>query len=1686
MDPREIDTLMQRLVANPHDEEALAYAHRAGTNDPRAYAILLEKVGTATADPVYAAHWLSEAANVWSTTIGDAHHAARMLMGALEKDPTQRTAAERLAQLYREKGDLKALVALLERLVKAVTPLLEARPDVRPQLMAMHEELGHLWSEPPFGRPERSLENWRRLADLDAHNVYAIYATRELLKVQQQYAEAIPYFAMEQALITDPERKLALFRDEADTRRLTGDLAGAAQALRNARSYQPDDATLKQELGLAILLRLDANENVLPHEREEAAQLFVSLAEAYDGDYGLSYSVSALKASPGNDRAMQLADFYAGQLGRIAEIGPHFAAYIEVNPNGFMANEARAKASVPSRRGSAPPASGGAGSTKAFGPPPEIASPFGAAPDAAATFGGAPPFGGAPSFGPAPGFGVAPGFGASPATEPGYAGEATYAPSSEQTAGEEEEIDAEEVASERASPEEDLRQVLEEAQAEAQKNRRPQALAKFREALTIDPANTEALAWVEEHLRQKRMYTDLRDVLFAAARVPHATPETRKSQLREVAGLCESQLRDIETAIQAWKQVCQIDRTDDQAREQLRRLLERGARWDDLALLLEQEAMSAPEVEQKITLEKKVATLHEQRRKDPGSAAEAFARIAALSPGDESPVLSAVKLFERAERLDAACQVVTDNLAAITDVPAHAALLQKLGELRGKVGDPGGSGEAYAEAAESLGQAKAWELAEKAFLAAERFADAAAAVERRAQLVDGKPRASLLAQAAEMLERAGDTSAAIDKLEQATAIDPANDGSCAMLEGHYQSAGRDADLVRFLLDRACKLPDKARRTAARRRAAELQDTLGDQAGARESRMLLLADGEDEIALGKLVDDAVERAEFQEAVGLLRRLGAITKELEGKVMIALREAAIFAENLGDTDAAIERYEAICKSLDPKSRIALHATFELEEKRGNLKGAAAALEREIPLAEGEERVELAAHLARIYEGELADPHGAIRALDIVHEADPEDFDAVARLLRLSEAVGDFARVSALTQTLIEVEGDEEEASRLTLRFAEVLHEKLGKGDEALSALERLADEGDEPCRRAYVALGDTLGFQGLVASKLVAWSEGSAVLQRNDALRGAFSRFVSVGRDQDAARVGLELARARGADRSIAEGIEQIALRLRDREALGIAHEILHRELSGSARSAELVRQAEVQVSVGGDPLEAMHYGEAGLASVPAGEVEPLLARLATLSPAPMQVIDLYERQVSRCRAPEARLAALARAAQVAAERGAEPRARKFFELALGGGIQEETIAALEGAARRGDERVGGTTLLRILAEALAAGGQGSRDGGRTRGALLRRAAGIAARDVGDVECAFSWLGDALITHVDDASLDALEQLGVRASALGRVEATLTRVLEEVFDGPLVRRLVQRRARLRRDALGDKVGAAADLKKLHDLSPADHDVMGELSALLRELGDHRGMIQLYEDQILRSRDPAARAELARKVAHLWEEELGDAREAADAWRRVLRMKAGDAEATAGLERAKLGNLRRAEPQPATAEESLGSVEASPVYDLDGTRDNLPPSFPSHEIAVPASTQSPPSIEPPTDRALSPSYLHEASAPAAASDPAYASEEGAPDGYVQPTYASEHTEPSYAPPAYAPRGYAPPTYASEHAAPTYAPAHAPPGYVAPRPAPPLYPTDGAEEVSSLEEVDEVDDAEIIDEESSEQRGS
>jgi len=75
-------------------------------------------------------------------------------------------------------------------------------------------------------------------------------------------------------------------------------------------------------------------------ERQEAADLFVLLAEEY-AEHALAYSLCALEMLPAHDRAMQLALHYAEQLGRLEEVIPFAAAYVQSNPTGAFVEAAR-------------------------------------------------------------------------------------------------------------------------------------------------------------------------------------------------------------------------------------------------------------------------------------------------------------------------------------------------------------------------------------------------------------------------------------------------------------------------------------------------------------------------------------------------------------------------------------------------------------------------------------------------------------------------------------------------------------------------------------------------------------------------------------------------------------------------------------------------------------------------------------------------------------------------------------------------------------------------------------------------------------------------------------------------------------------------------------------------------------------------------------------------------------------------------------------------------------------------------------------------------------------------------------------------------------------------------------------------------------------------------------------------
>jgi hypothetical protein len=199
-------------------------------------------------------------------------------------------------------------------------------------------------------------------------------------------------------------------------------------------------------------------------------------------------------------------------------------------------------------------------------------------------------------------------------------------------------------------------------------------------------------------------------------------------------------------------------------------------------------------------------------------------------------------------------------------------------------------------------------------------------------------------------------------------------------------------------------------------------------------------------------------------------------------------------------------------------------------------------------------------------------------------------------------------------------------MTLQLATMLEDKLQRGDER-SARSKVADLGDQSCCDAYIE--PAIAWAGRTSSRPTGRLEQTSPPQKKfDAFRRAFRALRRIGRDKDAMRVALDLAKARAADNEIGKKLEEIAAREKNLDALAASHEILLKDLQSQERAEELVRQAEMMVVAGADSLDAMQHGEAALTSVPPAEVEPLLARLGKLTQAPGHIVDLYERNVGR--------------------------------------------------------------------------------------------------------------------------------------------------------------------------------------------------------------------------------------------------------------------------------------------------------------------------------------------------------------------------------------------------------------------------------------------------------------------------
>ncbi|MBI5534820.1 MAG: hypothetical protein HY898_18990 [Deltaproteobacteria bacterium] len=1338
MDPAEFAALAKRLIDDAKDQEALAAAHMMELTDPGGYALLLEKVAYGSGDPRTGSRWFVQAATVWSNAMGDARRAENLLRKAVKSDPWNDQAMERLARVYDDRGDLDTLLSILEGRAAACANKVGDVEDGKGRASAMYCEIGRRAASARPARTDQALAAYEKAVLTDPKSMEAIRGARSIHIASGRWGEAIAMFDKERALLRKPADHVHLLREEAAVRRAAGDLDGVAQALRLALGCDENDLDVTEELANSLVERIKAGEDLPRDQRSEAATLFLVLAETYDGEIALSHALNALSADPGNDRAIELAGSIASGLHHEAVMPAYWAAYLKAAPAGPNASRIRL----------------------ALADSHEAAGQYGEAADVLVPL------------------------------EAHNGKVAQRVLVLMKKAGRVDELIAR-LDRQAASLPPDARfdVVLQAARMLSKAGRMDAAVQRYTQLLAIHPGFAEAVKFVSDYMRERKNLKGLSAVLLSAARHAKTPVDQRGAMLREVAKL-SIEIGDYDEAYDILSKLHQTSRGDETVRDQLKKVLEHTARWDELTKLIGREIGAARSAEETIAALRQLASLQEHKIGDLEQAANAWSRISMLAPEDAAALMSGVELYEKAKRQDLSASLLATGIERMKSDASREAAYGRLAEVLEKLDRPTEAADAHASRAQITGAAESWRAAERLYATAQAWDKASDALRRQLEATtDPKLLAALHARQAGYLAQSGEAEASVRALEQAVELDQDEEAYVGELERRNEAAGNLRRFVDFLVQRASVLEDKTKRSALRRRAARiLRERLDDRAGALDTLRAVLQDEEDPGALALLAADAELHQRFEEACDLLTRLQASLSESSTRTPILLKLAKAKGDGLGDVDGALQVLEQILRETDPRNREAVREIVRLKGGRGDWQGVVAVLEQARANAESPEyKKQLALELSEIHERKLNDPAQATVLVLAAIELEPGDSAMLRRLADLYEARAEWEPLVEVLSKLIAADSEPEQVTSLVLRRSSILEQRLGRVEEALAGIEVLGDGGDTRARAAFVEMADRCGRRDLAATTLENWSArdaeaGSPV----DGLIGAFDRYVIVGRLTEAARVVRRLKAGDPAVPGLALRLEEAALAVKDFEVARIAEEILLANKTGLERSVERVRQAEVLVAAGADRPQTLRTAETEFVGLAPQDALPLLARLAELTTTPEERLGLYERQVARSSGRTARIAALASAVGVAARNGLMPQCKRLFLLGVSVSGEDSDILPLEREAIEVDNALGGTTVRRAYTEALVEAAATVRGGELRRGALLRKAALIAHRDLGDIAQAFDWFNEALFVRIESSMVAMSAQLQNLSEQVRELKAALPRQNSEPPSPPAPRK------------------------------------------------------------------------------------------------------------------------------------------------------------------------------------------------------------------------------------------------------------------------------------------------------------
>ncbi|RME22440.1 MAG: hypothetical protein D6806_12980 [Deltaproteobacteria bacterium] len=1041
-----------------------------------------------------------------------------------------------------------------------------------------------------------------------------------------------------------------------------------------------------------------------------------------------------------------------------------------------------------------------------------------------------------------------------------------------------------------------------------------EALAHWRHVLASDPDDPEALKALERLYRERGMYAELVGILRHLATM-EADRGRKKDVLHEIAAIMEERLGRDDGAIEAYKEILELDPNDLAVLRLVDRLMHRQGMWEELSEVLQRQMQLAGESEIP-DLRLRLAQIYQLHLGQPQLAVEQYKLVLDALPDDSRAVQELLRMFQSVEHRHLVVDLLVEplertgdwkNLIEVLDAKARMAQdteqrKQALLKMSHIYSDRFGNkdmamtimGRAFviqpSDQAVMLELEKlAEELQRHEILSAIYEQALEQAEQDQVKLVLHRRLAGLYAQ------RLKDRESAREHLEAMLEINPGEKEAASLLEQFYRHKGDYVRLARILDKRlAAEQDEQARVGLLKEKALICIQHLEEPGSAADAyRQILELRPDDAEALEGLDRLYTERGRSRDLLAILETKARILEQQgqqEQALETLLRLAKLLEQDFHDFEkcgqvlgrilektpnhaGAIEYLEQLVT--ENQGQEEMYALLEnAYERSGQWQKYIDLLESQVRRSRVmARRIQLLEKIAEIQEHRLGLKTLAFNTTVRIFHEDVTNSQTRENLERLAREDDNLEALAAVYEEELDNIEDPEVGAEIALKVAKIQLEQLGDEDEALGFF-KTALRFDAKSREALDALdgiysrrGDTENLLDVLQRKLniveedaqkvdVLFRSGRIYyehLQQPEKSVGYFRKVLDLDPDHEQSLRFLEMIYAELGE------TEQLFDVLQKRfELVTDTNERIELVARMADIASEQLGDVDRAIELWKDASEEPRYAE------DAFEALDKLYEKAGRWP---ELAALIEQRMSATSDPEKLAELSSRLGWVKGEKlGELEDAKKHFQEVLK--LDPKDVAALEAlrgiytAAGEWENLVGVLRRLVQLQDDMEGVKRIRFELAEVLGSKLQRReeAIDAAKRAADIEPHSPEDLERLarIFMENEAWQDAAQVLELAADRK-EIEAEKIQALLEV-------------AEIWRDQIGRPLGAAPLYEKVLEFDPYHEKAFKDVEQIYREQKEWRRLCTLLENRLSLIKESRDRLVLMKEIAEIYEQRLG----------------------------------------------------------------------------------------------------------------------------------------------------------------------------------------------------------------------